>query len=70
MWVNPLIHTNLPYNTLKDLTGVIPFASLPSVLCVCRLLRVSIQSLNWSPLLKPNLAYLTMLQVELAAHRM
>lgn len=32
--VNPLIYTNLPYNTLKDLTGVIPFASLPSVLCV------------------------------------
>ena len=32
--VNPLLYANLPYDTLKDLAGVIPFASLPSVLAV------------------------------------
>ncbi len=32
--VNPLLYANLPYDTLKDLSGVIPFASLPSVLAV------------------------------------
>ena len=32
--VNPLLYDNLPYDTLKDLSGVIPFASLPSVLTV------------------------------------
>lgn len=32
--VNPLLYTNLPYDTLRDLSGVIPFASLPSVLAV------------------------------------
>ncbi len=32
--VNPILYGNLPYDTLKDLSGVIPFASLPSVLMV------------------------------------
>ena len=38
--VNPLLYTNLPYDTLKDLSGVIPFASLPSVLAVAPSLGV------------------------------
>lgn len=32
--VNPAIYKNLPYDTLRDLSGVIPLASLPSVLVV------------------------------------
>jgi tripartite-type tricarboxylate transporter receptor subunit TctC len=32
--VNPSIYKNLPYDTLQDLSGVIPFASLPAVLVV------------------------------------
>lgn len=32
--VNPLLYAGLSYDTLKDLSGVIPFASLPSVLAV------------------------------------
>ena len=32
--VNPLLYANLPYDALRDLSGVIPFASLPSVLAV------------------------------------
>ena len=32
--VNPLLYANLPYDTLRDLSGVIPLASLPSVLAV------------------------------------
>lgn len=32
--VNPAIYKSLPYDTLKDLSGVIPLASLPSVLVV------------------------------------
>jgi tripartite-type tricarboxylate transporter receptor subunit TctC len=32
--LNPAIYTNLSYDTLKDLTGVTPLASLPNVLVV------------------------------------
>ncbi len=32
--VNPAIYTNLAYDTLKDLTGVTPLASLPNVMVV------------------------------------
>ena len=32
--VNPAIYQDLPYDTVKDLSGVIPLASLPSVLIV------------------------------------
>ncbi len=32
--VNPAIYKTLPYDTLQDLSGVIPFASLPAVLVV------------------------------------
>lgn len=32
--LNPFIYNNLSYDTLKDLTGVIPLASLPNVLVV------------------------------------
>ena len=32
--VNPGIYKNLPYDTLRDFSGVIPLASLPSVLVV------------------------------------
>jgi tripartite-type tricarboxylate transporter receptor subunit TctC len=32
--LNPAIYTNLPYDTLKDLTGVTPLASLANVLVV------------------------------------
>ena len=32
--INPAIYDNLPYDTAKDLSGVIPLASLPSVLIV------------------------------------
>lgn len=32
--VNPAIYKSLPYDTLQDLSGVIPFASLPAVLVV------------------------------------
>lgn len=32
--VNPAIYKSLPYDTLRDLSGVIPLASLPSVLVV------------------------------------
>jgi tripartite-type tricarboxylate transporter receptor subunit TctC len=38
--VNPLIYGNLPYDTLKDFAGVIPLASLPSVLVVAPSLGV------------------------------
>ena len=44
--VNPLLYANLPYDTLRDLAGVIPFASLPSVLAVSPFLGVkSLQDL-------------------------
>ena len=44
--VNPLLYANLPYDTLKDLAGVIPLASLPSVLAVAPSLGVkSLQDL-------------------------
>jgi tripartite-type tricarboxylate transporter receptor subunit TctC len=39
--VNPLLYGNLPYDTLKDFAGVVPFASLPSVLYVAPALGVS-----------------------------
>lgn len=39
--VNPLMYSNLPYDALKDLKGVIPFASLPSVLFVAPSLGVN-----------------------------
>src|SRR5262249_40629296 len=32
--LNPAIYPNLPYDTLKDLTGVTPLAALPNVLVV------------------------------------
>ena len=32
--VNPAIYTNLSYDTLKDLSGVVPMAALPNVLVV------------------------------------
>lgn len=32
--LNPAIYPNLPYDTLKDLTGIIPLAQLPNVLVV------------------------------------
>lgn len=32
--LNPAIYTNLPYDTVKDLTGVTPLAALPNVLVV------------------------------------
>ena len=34
--VNPVIYGNLPYDTLRDFSGVIPLANLPSVLAVSR----------------------------------
>ncbi len=38
--VNPFLYGNLPYDTLKDFAGVIPLASLPSVLAVSETLGV------------------------------
>ena len=38
--VNPLLYANLPYDALRDLSGVIPLASLPSVLAVTPSLNV------------------------------
>jgi tripartite-type tricarboxylate transporter receptor subunit TctC len=38
--VNPLLYANLPYDAFKDLAGVIPLASLPSVLAVSPALGV------------------------------
>jgi len=38
--INPAIYDNLPYDTAKDLGGVIPLASLPSVLIVSPALGV------------------------------
>jgi tripartite-type tricarboxylate transporter receptor subunit TctC len=32
--LNPSLHLNLPYDTLKDLTGVTPLAALPNVMVV------------------------------------
>jgi tripartite-type tricarboxylate transporter receptor subunit TctC len=32
--LNPAIYTNLPYDTLRDLTGVTPLAALPNVMVV------------------------------------
>ncbi|NBW78305.1 MAG: tripartite tricarboxylate transporter substrate binding protein [Betaproteobacteria bacterium] len=32
--VNPSVYPNLPYDTLKDFAGVIPLASMPSVLAI------------------------------------
>ncbi len=32
--LNPALYTNLPYDTLKDLTGVTPLAALPNVMVV------------------------------------
>ena len=32
--LNPAIYPNLPYDTLKDLTGVTPLAALPNVMVV------------------------------------
>ena len=32
--INPAIYDNLPYDSAKDLSGVIPLASLPSLLIV------------------------------------
>src|SRR5207244_394743 len=32
--LNPAIYSNLPYDTLRDLTGVTPLAALPNVLVV------------------------------------
>ena len=32
--VNPVLYSNIPYDTLKDFAGVAPLASLPSVLVV------------------------------------
>jgi len=44
--VNPAIYDNLPYDTLRDFAGIIPLASLPSVLTVPRSLGVkSVQEL-------------------------
>jgi tripartite-type tricarboxylate transporter receptor subunit TctC len=31
---NPALYANLPYDTLKDLSGITPFASLPNVMVV------------------------------------
>ncbi|MGE4109809.1 MAG: Bug family tripartite tricarboxylate transporter substrate binding protein [Burkholderiales bacterium] len=39
--VNPVIYGNLSYDTLRDFSGVIPLANLPSVLAVSRDTRVS-----------------------------
>jgi tripartite-type tricarboxylate transporter receptor subunit TctC len=38
--VNPLMHANLPYDALNDFAGVMPLASLPSVLTVSPTLGV------------------------------
>jgi tripartite-type tricarboxylate transporter receptor subunit TctC len=38
--VNPVLYKDLPYDTLKDLSGVAPLASLPSVLVVAPSLGV------------------------------
>src|SRR5437762_6722897 len=38
--VNPVLYKELPYDTLKDLAGVAPLASLPSVLVVAPSLGV------------------------------
>jgi tripartite-type tricarboxylate transporter receptor subunit TctC len=38
--INPAIYDNLPYDSAKDLSGVIPLASLPSVLVVTAALGV------------------------------
>jgi tripartite-type tricarboxylate transporter receptor subunit TctC len=44
--VNPVIYENLPYDSAKDLTGVIPLGNLPSVLFVSPALGVkSVQEL-------------------------
>lgn len=39
--VNPVIYGNLPYDTMRDFSGVIPLANLPSVLAVPRDSKIS-----------------------------
>jgi tripartite-type tricarboxylate transporter receptor subunit TctC len=67
--VNPVLYANLPYDTLKDLSGVAPLAGLPSVLVVSPALGVrSVQDLVAMAKAKPGQLNYATAGVGSAAH--
>jgi tripartite-type tricarboxylate transporter receptor subunit TctC len=67
--INPAIYDNLPYDSAKDLAGVIPLASLPSVLIVPAALGVkSVQELIALAKSKPGALNFTSAGVGSASH--
>ena len=67
--INPAIYDNLPYDSAKDLAGVIPLASLPSVLIVTAALGVkSMQELVALAKSKPGALNFTSAGVGSASH--
>ena len=67
--INPAIYDNLPYDTAKDLSGVIPLASLPSVLIVPAALGVkSVQELIALAKSKPGALNFTSAGIGSASH--
>ncbi len=67
--INPAIYDNLPYDTAKDLSGVIPLASIPSVAVVTASLGVkSVQELIALAKSKPGALNFTSAGVGSASH--
>ena len=67
--INPAIYDNLPYDTAKDLSGVIPLGSLPSVLIVPASLGVkSVQELIALAKAKPGELNYTSAGIGSASH--